>query len=161
MIQIVTAFLTEHWVMLLSFLSAGILIPSLKKLLDIASIKGVECVHTRLEHLRSEINANEIGAQIQADDAIVDLLEGYIPELIHGLDTTIQTEISQGKFSSLDWKVLGANLWAKGRAEIETAAANYMKTSGEKDGEVLAALVAKKFFLKQSALQKGLIVPHN
>lgn len=122
---------------------------------------GVTVVDAELEKLRAQLHANPVAGQLAASDALVNLIEGYIPELIHGLDSTIQTEISTGKISSLDWKTLGSSLWSKARAEVEAGVVDYMKVSGEKDGEVLAALVAKKFFMKQAALQKGLIVPHN
>ncbi len=153
----ILAFLQEHWVALLAFIVTGVLVPSALKIVNLIETKGVEWVHTSLEHLRSQINSNEIAAQIQADDAIIDILEDYLPEVIHEMDGVIQNEISVGKFSSLDWTKLGEALWAKGRAEIETGTKNYMEASGEKDGKVIAALVARKFFTKQAALQKNLI----
>lgn len=158
--ETITAWIVGHWMALLAFLSAAVLVPTAKKLLTLMTTKGFEWVETSLEHLRTEINNNEVAAQLQADDAIITILESYLPEVIHELDSTLQTEIKNGKFSSLDWNALGASLWAKGRAEIEVGYTNYMETSGEKDGKIIAALVSRKFFTKQAALKKDLIVPH-
>ncbi len=158
-LQVIETFISSHWYILVAGV-IGLIVPSVIKTLTWLRAKGDEYVIGKLEHLRSEINANNIAAQLQADDAIINILESFLPELINELDDTIQREISTGKISSLDWTDLGARLWAKGRAEVETGVTNYMAVSEEQDGKVIAALVAKKFFLKQAALQKGTIVPH-
>ncbi len=118
-------------------------------------------LHGKLEAFRADLHANEITSQLAASDALCNILESFLPEVLHGLEDTAKTEISQGKISSLDWTDLGKQLWAKARAEAEAGITNYMHESGEKDGEVLAAIFTKKYLMKQAALQKGLLVPHN
>ncbi len=123
--------------------------------------EGEAYLMTEIEILHDKINATEVGSAIDADDAIIHILESYIPEMIHEFDDTLKTEVSNGHISSLDWVELGKKLWAKGKTEICDGAVNYLEASGKKDAEAIAALIAKKFFHKQSALQKGLIVPHD
>ncbi len=153
----VLEFLSQHWIVVTAAVMAGVIIPSALKLITLVRTHGLEWIHAKLEYLRTEINKNELAAQVQADDAIITILQEFIPEVIHELDDTVQKEIQAGRFTSLDWNKLGEALWAKGRAEIETGVQNYMEKSGEKDGKIIAALVARKFFTKQAALQKGLI----
>lgn len=123
--------------------------------------KGVDFVMEELEALRAELHSNDITSQLDASDAVVNILESYIPEVIHEFDDTIKIEVQNGCISSLDWVKLGKDLWAKGKTEVCDGAVNYWKVSGHKDEEALSAIVAKKYFHKQAALQKGLIVPHN
>lgn len=152
-----SAFIQNYWVHSIVFV---LLLGLGHRALSWLENNSLTTLKAELEKLRADLHANPVTDQLAASDAIVNILEEFIPEVINGLDETIKVEISTGKISSLDWKALGATLWAKGRSEIETGVTNYMQVSGEKDGEVLAAIVAKKFFMKQSALQKGLIVPH-
>jgi hypothetical protein len=123
--------------------------------------EGEAYLMTEIEMLHDKINATEVGSAIDADDAIIHILESYIPEVVHEFDETIKTEVSNGHISSLDWIDLGKRLWTKAKTEVCDGAVNYWEASGKKDAEAIAALVAKKFFYKQSALQKGLIVPHD
>lgn len=153
----ILTFLSLYWPHIF-FVAAGI--PAISYGITWLDARGAEFVRAECEKLRAQLRANPVAAQLAASDALVNILESFLPECIHEMDETIKTEISLGKISSLDWKNLGDSLWAKARAEVETGVVNYMQVSGEKDGAVLAALVAKKFFMKQSALQKGLIVPH-
>lgn len=156
--QAIETFFATYWVHVVVLFGAAFVG---KKVVNWLEAHGTAFITQELERVRTASNATSIGSQIAVDDAIVNILESYLPEVIRDLDATIQTEISTGHISSLDWKSLGTSLWAKARAEFEAAAVDYMKLSGEKDGEVLASIVAKKFFMRQSALQKGLIVPHN
>lgn len=156
--QTIYSFISNYWVHSIAFV---ILIGLGHKALSWLENGSIETLKGELEKLRMALHANPVTDQLAASDAIVNILEDYLPEVILELDDTIKVEISNGKISSLDWKSLGASLWAKARAEIETGVTNYMQTSGEKDGEVLAAIVAKKYLTKQAVIQKGIIVTHN
>ncbi len=154
----ITVFLSSYWVHIV-VVAAGL--PALKYGLTWMRDKSAQFIRDELEKFRAHINTNPVANQLEIDDALITLFESYIPECITELDGVIQTEISTGKISSLDWKRFGESIWAKANSEVTASAVDYMKASGEKDGKVLAAIIAKKFFMKQAALQKGLIVPHN
>ncbi len=156
--QFIQTFFSNYWVHMVVI---ALMVASAKGVVGFLDTRGLDLVKSELEKLRAQLHANPIAGQLAASDALVNILQDFLPEVIHELDDTIKAEIQLGKISSLDWNALGASLWAKARAEAEAGVMNYMQASGEKDGEVLAAIVAKKFFMKQSALQKGLIVPHN
>lgn len=153
----ILTFLSSYWPHLIIMAA---IVPAISYGITRLDARGAEFVKAECEKLRAQLHTNPVTAQLAASDALVDLMESYIPEVISELDAIIKTEISTGKISSLDWKNLGISLWSKARAEAETGIVNYMQVSGEKDGAVLAAIVAKKFFMKQSALQTGLILPH-
>ncbi len=156
--QFIQNFLSLYWA---HIVIVGVVAYAAKAVVDWMEAHGTGYITQELERVRTECDSTSIGSQLAIDDAVIKLLESYIPEVIHDMDETIKVEISSGHIALLDWKVLGTSLWAKARAEFEASAVDYMRTSGEKDGAVLAAIVAKKFFMRQSALQKGLIVPHN
>ncbi len=151
-------FFATYWPHLIAII--GMIVGG-SKLITYVDNWSEDYLHGKLEAFRAEMHANEITSQLAASDALVSILEDFLPEVLHGLEDTVKSEISQGKFSSLDWTDLGKSLWAKARAEAETGITNYMHESGEKDGEVLATIFAKKYLLKQAALKKGLLVPHN
>ena len=154
--QTVLNFISNYWVHAI-VITGGVVV--IHKFLHWLENDSIAFIKSELESLRAKINENPVASQLAIDDAIINTLQSYLPEVIHGLDETIKKELQVGKISSLDWKELGASLWAKARAEIETGTVNYMRESGEADGKIIAEIVAKKFFMKQAALQQGTIVP--
>ena len=73
-------------------------------------------VIAKLEELRVASNSNPVLAQLKIDDAIINIMESYIPEVLHELEDTAKSQLATGNFSAIKWKELGVSLWAKARA---------------------------------------------
>ena len=156
--QVILDFFSNYWVHLVVL---GAVTAAGPKVIDWIQNGVKEKIFNELEQLRADLNSNPVLEQLKIDDKIIDIFESYIPEVLHELEDTMKNELTIGKFSLMDWKSLGVSLWAKARAEIEAGAVDYMKTSGEQDGEVLASVILKKFVMKQAAIKQGLIDPHS
>ncbi len=120
--------------------------------------KGAEFVKTELEALRKKMNENSVLSQISADDAIIDILESTIPDVLAEVNTEVHDHILNGRITSIDWAQFGRNLWTKAKEHIVGGANDYLKNSSFQDGEKLAAMIAQRFFNTQKMAAKGLIV---
>jgi hypothetical protein len=120
--------------------------------------KGAEFVHEKLENLQTKLNENSILSQISADDAVIDILEQAIPDVLHEATDDVRAALADGKIDSVEWKDIGAKLWAKSKDHIQGGANDYLKSSSFADGAAIAAIVAQRFFKKQKAQKDGLIV---
>ena len=114
-------------------------------------------VKGELEKFRADLHSNSVTSQIKADDAIVDILEATIPEVLHDMGDEIGVAIQSGNLSSVDWKTFGKALWAKVEPQVVGGVNDYLKNSSFQDGETLAAQIAARFFKTQAVVAKGLI----
>jgi len=119
--------------------------------------KGKDWVTERFEKLQEKMNSNTLLAQIQADDAVIKILEASIPEIILEISETAQNDLKNGKFDAVDWVGIGKQLWERVKPHVEGGKNDYLKESSFKDGQVLAAWVLQKWFKKQEAAKKGLV----
>ncbi len=119
--------------------------------------QGAAFVGKELEKLREKSNSNSVLSQIQADDAVVSILESTIPDVLHEATDNIKADLADGKIDSVEWKDIGAKLWAKSKEHIQGGANDYLKNSSFSDGAAIAAIIAKRFFTKQKAQKDGLI----
>ena len=120
--------------------------------------KGLELVRTELEKLRSKMNEQSILSQISADDAVIDILESTIPDVIHEAGIGVTDALADGKIDAVEWKSIGAKLWDKSKAHIQGGANDYLKNSSFQDGAAIAEVVAKRYFVKQKLQKDGVIV---
>jgi len=118
---------------------------------------GKEWIAERFEKLQDLINKNSIMAQIQADEAVMKILEAAIPEVLAEIADTAKKDLQDGKFGKEDWDGLGTRLWEISKPHIYGGKNDYLKESSFEDGRVLAAMVMKKFFNKKKAKKEGLI----
>jgi hypothetical protein len=114
-------------------------------------------VKKELEQLRAKMNENSVLGQIGADDAVVDILEAAIPEVLHEATTDIAAALADGKIDAVEWKDIGAKLWAKAKDHIQGGKNDYLANSSFDDGAAIASIVAKRFFIKQKLQKDGVI----
>lgn len=121
--------------------------------------KGADLVRAELVTLQKKINENTLMGQIHADDAVLGILEDAIPDAMHTLGSAVQAEIATGKISATDWAACGKTLWVHAQAQIRGGVHDYFANSSfvGQDEEILAGTVFKRFFLKQSLTQSGVI----
>lgn len=119
--------------------------------------KGKDWVNERFQSLQEKMNANTLLAQIQADDAMVKILEATIPEIVLEISETAQGDLKDGRFDVVDWMGLGKRLWERVKPQVEGGAHDYLKASSFQDGVVLSGWVLQRFFKRQAAAQKGLV----
>ncbi len=118
---------------------------------------GATFVKAELDKVQTKLNENSILGQISADDAVIGILEDAIPEVLHEATTDVTTALADGKIDSVEWKDIGAKLWAKARSHIQGGANDYLLHSSFQDGTAIAAIVAKRFFIKQKLQKDGVI----
>ena len=119
--------------------------------------KGKDWINDRFQTLQAKLNSNTLLAQIQADDAMVKILEAAIPEIVLEISETSQGDLKDGRFDVVDWMGIGKRLWERVKPQVEGGAHDYLKASSFQDGVVLATWVAQRFFKRQAAAQKGLV----
>lgn len=153
--QAIWTFLVDHWVIILT---SGVVTFGLTKLVGWADSKGIQFLIAEMEKLRALSNSNSVLSQLQCDDALIDLCEQIIPESIHEADDAVKTALAAGDIHKVDWTALGKDIWGKAKGHVEGGANDYLKNSSFKDGEVLAAMIAKRFFVTQKVASQGLIV---
>jgi len=139
-------------------LGGGLLIMLLQWAAKWLDSKGSDFVIAELRKVQAKINENSLMGQIQADDAVEAILEKCIPSVIATLDATLQKDLADGKLDKADWIGIGMKVWAAAKPQIEGGAHDYLKASSFKDAEVLAMIVAKRFFTKQKLAKDGVIV---
>lgn len=120
--------------------------------------KGVDFVKMEVEKLRSMSNATSIGSQIQADDAVVNILENMLPIVTHELDDDLKALLASGDLTKVPWNEIGARLWSAAKGQIEGGVNDYMKTSSFADGAAIAQVVAKKFFMQNQLHKDGIVI---
>lgn len=120
--------------------------------------KGAELVDQKLEKLQDKLNQNSVLAQVTADDAVIDILQQAIPDVIHEATEDIREALKDGKIDSVEWKAIGAKLWEKSKDHIRGGKNDYLANSSFADGTAIATIVAQRFFKKQKAQKDGLIV---
>lgn len=118
--------------------------------------KGQVWVHERFTKLQETINTNSVMSQIQADDAVLKIVEAAIPEVLHEIADTAQKDLADGKFDAVDWSGLGARLWLKVKPQIEGGKNDYLKNSSFADGQAVATMIIQRWFKKKLAAKKGL-----
>lgn len=114
-------------------------------------------IKKELEKLRAEIHANSLVGQLKADDAIINILEATIPEVLHDAGTELQEAVLNGTLGSVDWTEFGKTLWAKVEPQIVGGANDYLKNSSFQDEEALVQMVIGRFFKGQAMAAKGLV----
>ncbi len=120
--------------------------------------KGSVFVREELEKIKSRLNENSVLSQISADDALINILEDTIPVVLHDFDDTVHQTLAQGNLGLIDWKDFGIRVWNECKAHVIGGTNDYLKNSSFSDGEKLAAIIAKRFFVTQKMSSKGLIV---
>jgi len=117
--------------------------------------KGAEIVHERLTELQSKINQNTVAGQIQADDAIINILQNTIPLVIAELTKDVTEAMKDGKITDEEWKEIASKLWEAAKPQIVGGANDYLENSSFSDGKVVAEMVFKRFFARQKVMQQG------
>lgn len=153
--QTILDFLKDHWVGLITGTLGLLALQWVTNLLT--GEKAASFVRAELEKLRVYSNAHEVMAQIQADDALINICEAAIPLVLHDLGDETHQAIAAGNILAVDWKAFGQKLYGEVKDQVEGGLNNYLKTSSFSDGEALAAMIAKKFFITQKMAAKGLI----
>ncbi len=147
-------FLLAHWS---AILLGGVGAYGLRWVIGFVDGKGIAYLSTELEKLRVFSNSTAIGAQIQCDDAIINVLESTLPDVLHTLDEDILKALAAGNIGAINWKQIGIELYAKAKGQIQGGVNDYLKNSSFKDGEALAEMIAKRFFVTQRLASKGVI----
>jgi len=119
--------------------------------------KGAAFIKDELTKLQEKLNQNSVLSQIHADDAVIGILEDTIPDVLHEATDDIKAALADGKIDAVEWKDIGAKLWGKAKDHIQGGANDYLKNSSFEDGAAIAAIVAKRFFVKQKLQKDGVI----
>lgn len=119
--------------------------------------KGVEFVKGELEKLRTKANENSLLGQIAADDAVINILEASLPEVLHEAGDEVQQAVATGNLKNFPWQTLAQNLWAKAKPQVEGGVHNYIAQSSFRDATVIAQQVIKRFLAKKALAQTGII----
>ncbi len=136
-----------------------ILVPLLKWGTTWLDGKGVSLLKTELEKLKEKSNATTVLSQIAADDAIIEIVEAAIPEVVFELSSEIQAHISNGKLEAINWNDFGERLWKKIEPQIKGGANDYLKNSSFTDGKALVMMIAQRFFKTEQVQKRGLTTP--
>ncbi len=151
----VLEFVSTHWhAVLLGGAGFGVL----KWVTGWLDGRGSAFIIAQLEVLKKKSNENSVLAQIAADDAIINIFEMVIPDVLHRLDEHVKADLADGDIDVVDWVKFGASLWASTQEQITGGANDYLKNSSWNDGKKLAEIVAKRFFITQKLSADGLIV---
>jgi hypothetical protein len=120
--------------------------------------KGAEIVHEKLSAISAQMNQNSLLGQIKADDAIIAILERAIPTVLASIPTELAEALKDGKVTAAEFQSIAAHLWAEASPQIVGGANDYLKESSFSDGKVVAEMVFKRFFAKQTAQARGFTV---
>jgi hypothetical protein len=132
--------------LIVSFLMGGVLLKALQWVAGWMEGKGKEWVAERFSKLEERLDQNSVLAQIQADNAVLDIIKNCIPEALLELTETAQKDLQDGKFDKVDWDGIGARVWERAKPHIVGGKHDYLKTSSFNDGKVVAAMVVSRFF---------------
>lgn len=119
--------------------------------------KGVELVQDELKKLQTKLNENSVLGQIKADDALIEICEHALPVVINTLSEEVQKDLADGKFDSVSWQHIGAQIWQHAKEQVHGGVNDYLKSSSFEDGTKVAAMVAERFFHLQLAQKKGTV----
>lgn len=108
--------------------------------------KGAQFVQARLAKFEEKVDATSVGAQIQADNALFDIAQKAIPEVMTVLSQNVKKDLEDGKFDKVEWQDIGSKLWAATKEHVQGGAHDYIKNSSFQDGQVAMAWIAKKLF---------------
>ncbi len=155
MLSNIMEYISVHWhALAIGAVVTGSLAWLAKKL----DTSGGAFVVKELEKLRVKANENSILSQLACDDALINILEDSIPLVLSELDDETQKALAAGSIEAVDWTAFGKNLYAIVKDNVEGGINNYLTNSSHADGQVLASLIAKRFFITQKMSAKGLIV---
>lgn len=132
--------------LVVSFLMGGALLKAVQWVAGWMDGKGKEWIAERFAKLEERLDQNSVLAQIQADNAVLDIIKDCIPEVMLELNETIQKDLQDGKFDRMDWDGIGARVWERAKPHIVGGKHDYLKNSSFNDGKVVAAMVVAKFF---------------
>ncbi len=152
--QAIWDFIVAHWAVIIT---SGVVTYGVTKLIGWADSKGLQFLIAEMEKLRALSNSNNVLSQLKCDDALIDLVEQILPESVHDADEAVKTALAAGDIHKVDWTALGKDIWSKAKAHVVGGANDYLKNSSFSDGEALAAMIAKRFFITQKVAASGLI----
>lgn len=117
--------------------------------------KGAQFVQARLAKFEEKVDATSVGAQIQADNALFDIAQKAIPEVMSTLSETVKKDLADGKFDKVEWQDIGSKLWDATKDQIQGGVNDYVKHSSFEDGKVAMAWIAKKLFHQKAEKDNG------
>lgn len=132
--------------MIVAFLMGGVLLKAVQWVAGWFDGKGKEWIAERFAKLEERLDQNSVLSQIQADNAVLEIIKNCIPEVILELGENIKNDLKDGKFDKVDWDGIGARLWERAKPHIVGGKNDYLKNSSFSDGKAVAALVVSKFF---------------
>jgi hypothetical protein len=137
--------------LVIAFLMGGVLLKAIQWVAGWMDGKGKEWIADRFSKLEEKLDQNSVLAQIQADNAVLDIIKNSIPEVFLELTETLQKDIKDGKFDKVDWEGIGGRLWERTKPHIVGGKNDYLKNSSFEDGKAVAAMVVEKFFKAKKA----------
>ena len=144
------------WSFLTGILAGGLLTRVGTFIADWFSGKGAELVGEKLNAFGEKLNQNALLGQIQADDAVIKILEKAVPDVMAELAENLRTDLKDGKLDAQNWENIAQELWKKAEPQIKGGAMDYLKHSSFGDGKVIAAEVFKRMVNKKKAEAAGL-----
>lgn len=133
--------------LIIAFLMGGVLLKGVQWVLGWLDGKGREWIAERFSKLEERLDQNSVMAQIQADNAVIDILKNSIPEVLLEIGETLQKDLQDGKLDGVDWDGIGERLWERAKPHIVGGKNNYLQHSSfSSDGKAVATMVVEKFF---------------
>jgi len=137
--------------LIIAFLMGGVLLKAIQWVAGWMDGKGKEWIADRFSKFEEKLDQNSVLSQIQADNAVLDIIKNSIPEVFLELTETLQKDIKDGKFDKVNWEGIGGRLWERTKPHIVGGKNDYLKNSSFDDGKAVAAMVVEKFFKAKKA----------
>ena len=137
--------------LIIAFLTGGVLLKAVQWVAGWLDGKGKEWIADKFGKLEERLDQNSVLSQIQADNAVLDIIKNSLPEVILELGETVQKDLQDGKFDKVDWEGIGGRLWERTKPHIVGGKNDYLKNSSFEDGKAVAAMIAEKFFKAKKA----------
>ena len=111
--------------------------------------KAKEWIVERLSNLEERIDQTGIGSQIQADNAVINILKECLPEMMQHVTAEVIRDLKDGKLDEIKLKSLAQELAEIAKGHIEGGKHDYLKNSSYKDLQTVAEWVIKNWFGKK------------
>lgn len=133
------------WKAVLWGLAGAAILRMIQWFADFATQGGQKKLVDLLGEALKKSNDTAVGAQIQADDAMVKILESVIPIIMNSLSENLKNDLKNGKLDKDQWDHIYALTWAKVQPVVVGGANDYLKKSSWTDGIVVAKFVWEKW----------------
>jgi len=137
------------WTVILWAVLGAALLRGLQWLADFASGGGTAKLVALLKQVMDASNNTSVGANLQADDAALKIVQECIPIVMTELSETVKKDIEDGKLDAEEWTDIHGRLWQKAKPQIIGGATDYLKLSSFHDAKFLVETAWDRWFAKK------------